>query len=266
MKFSKVLLASDYDGTLYDENGVITPSVREAIAYFIANGGRFTVCTGRTQHGFHAYDGSYINAPVLLSNGAMAFDYATDEVIFERSLGEEIIEVIEAVRKKFPDTSVELFPHEGGYIIHDSETSQRHFEILKMPVKVIEKADASMLPWVKVMLYSPEQSLEIQAFLSEEYPWVKYIPATGCYVEVLQQGVDKGFGLFQLADALGIDHKDCYAVGDGENDVHMLKAAAIGFAPENGSDMAKQAADRIVRPNTDGTVAHVIEILDELYQ
>ena len=264
-KFDKVLLASDYDGTLYDENGEITPQVRQAIGYFMKNGGRFTVSTGRTQHGFHAFDSSYINAPVLLANGAMAYDYAAEKVIFERPLGEEIIPVIKAVREKFPDTSVEFFPHEGGYILHDSATSQEHFQVLKMPVKVIDTPEQADPPWAKVMFFSEEQSLLIQQFLTERFPWVKYLPTTGRYVEMLQQGVDKGSGLFDLADALGIDHKDCYAVGDGENDVQMLQAAAIGFAPENGSDMAKQIADRIVRPNTDGTVAHVIEILDEIY-
>ncbi len=264
-KFDKVLLASDYDGTLYDENGEITPQVRQAIGYFMKNGGRFTVSTGRTQHGFHAFDSSYINAPVLLANGAMAYDYAAGKVIFERPLDEEIIPVIKAVREKFPDTSVEFFPHEGGYILHDSATSQEHFQVLKMPVKVIDTPEQADPPWAKVMFFSEKQSLLIQKFLTAQFPWVKYLPTTGRYVEMLQQGVDKGSGLFALADALSIDQKDCYAVGDGENDVQMLQAAAIGFAPENGSDMAKQIADRIVRPNTDGTVAHVIEILDEIY-
>ena len=265
-KFQNVLLASDYDGTLYDENGEITPQVRQAIGYFIQNGGRFTVSTGRTQHGFHAYDSSYINAPVLLANGAMAYDYATGQIVFERPLGTEIIPVIRAVRETFPDTSVEFFPHEGGYILHDSPTSQEHFQVLQMPVRVIEKPEDADPPWAKVMFFSPAESSAIQRFLTERFPWVKYLPTTGRYVEMLQQGVDKGAGLFALADALGIAHQDCYAVGDGENDVHMIRAAAIGFVPANGSEMAKQAADRIVRPNTDGTVAHVIEILDELYQ
>ena len=43
MKFKKVLLASDFDGTLKDDNGVITPDVKSAIADFMAQGGLFTV-------------------------------------------------------------------------------------------------------------------------------------------------------------------------------------------------------------------------------
>ena len=75
MKFEKVLLASDFDGTLKNDDGVITDEVKDAISVFLAQGGLFTVCTGRIYQGFHLYSPEYINAPVLLGNGAMAYDY-----------------------------------------------------------------------------------------------------------------------------------------------------------------------------------------------
>ena len=93
MKFKNVLIASDYDGTLYNSEGIITRQVREKIAYFIAKGGRFTVSTGRSYQGFHAYDKSYINAPVLLANGALAYDYEKDGISFLSQVGEEIFDV-----------------------------------------------------------------------------------------------------------------------------------------------------------------------------
>lgn len=42
-----------------------------------------------------------------------------------------------------------------------------------------------------------------------------------------------------------IDPADCVAVGDGDNDVAMLKAAGLGIAMGSGSAAAKAAADRI---------------------
>ena len=67
MKFKSVLIASDFDGTLKNDDGVITPDVIEKIKYFIENGGLFTICTGRIHQGFHLYSPEYINAPVLVS-------------------------------------------------------------------------------------------------------------------------------------------------------------------------------------------------------
>ena len=69
----------------------------------------------------------------------------------------------------------------------------------------------------------------------------------------------------RLADSLGVAHADAYAVGDGSNDVDMLRDAALGFVPVNGEPLALAAADRIVRSNDEGAVAHVIELLDSMY-
>ena len=70
-----------------------------------------------------------------------------------------------------------------------------------------------------------------------------YPGSDGC--DILQRGVDKGAGLRELAKLAGIDPADCVAVGDGDNDVAMLKAAGLGIAMGSGSAAAKAAADRI---------------------
>ena len=84
------------------------------------------------------------------------------------------------------------------------------------------------------------------------------------WLEVLKKGVNKGSGLYRLADALGVPHDRTFAVGDGYNDADMLRAAKYGFVPANGSEEAKEAGDFIVRSNDEGAVAHVIELLENL--
>ena len=113
MKFKNVLLASDFDGTLKDDNGVITEDVINAIKYFISEGGYFTVCTGRIHQGFHLYNPEYINAPVLLGNGAMAYDYEKNEIVFNDAIADEGIAAINAVLKEFPMLSIEFYNFES---------------------------------------------------------------------------------------------------------------------------------------------------------
>ena len=265
MKFDNVLIASDYDGTLYDEQGVITQQVREKIAYFIANGGKFTVSTGRTFQGFHAYDNSYINAPVLLANGAMAYDYEKGDISFVNPVGEEIFDALRDVRKNFPNASIEMYSIFDSFVINSCPVSARHFTSQNIEFSEVDDPSQAKAPWAKVMIYSENESIEIQKYLKEKQPHVRFLSTTGSYIEIMGTGIDKGTGLLKLADYLGIPHNRAYAVGDGNNDIEMLVAAECGFVPCNGCKEALAVAGRVVRSNDDGAVAHVIEILDEIY-
>ncbi len=265
MKFDKVLIASDYDGTLYNAQGIITQQVKESIEYFIANGGFFTVSTGRTYQGFHAYDSSYINAPVLLANGAMAYDYGKNEVSFVNPVGEEIFDALRDIKSVFPDTSIEMYSMFESFVINSCETSFRHLTSQNIEFSEVSDPSEAKAPWSKVMLFSENQSSDIQAYLAANHPHVHFLPTEGRYIEIMQNGVDKGTGLLKLADSLSIEHERVFAVGDGFNDVEMLVAAACGFVPCNGSREALAVADKVVRSNDDGAVAHVIEILDGLF-
>ena len=73
-RFEGFVIVSDFDGTLTGSDGKIPEKNIEAIEYFVKHGGKFTVSTGRTYKGFHNYSAGLINAPVLLGNGADAFD------------------------------------------------------------------------------------------------------------------------------------------------------------------------------------------------
>ena len=112
---------------------------------------------------------------------------------------------------------------------------------------------------------SPERVALVQNFL-RDYPEIAFLPTTGGFLEVLAKGVDKGMALLQLADALGVRHEDAYAIGDGYNDVEMLRAAAKAFVPANGDPYAMACADYVVRSNEEDAVAHVVEILTEIYR
>ena len=68
-KFDGLLLASDFDDTLYDLDLRIPERNLEAIGYFTGQGGRFTVATGRAHRTFAPYAHLVpMNAPAVLSN------------------------------------------------------------------------------------------------------------------------------------------------------------------------------------------------------
>lgn len=266
MKFEKVLLVSDFDGTLNDDSGQTPQCVLDAVSYFKENGGLFTAGTGRTFQGLGQYAHTDLfNAPALLANGAMAFDFQKQEIVFLDGIGDEGVEVLRRLTADFPGVAAEMYPLNQTFAIHLCDECRRHFTSQGIPYCVIEDPADAVRPWAKVMLCCPDgQSLQVQHYL-RQFHAVSFLPTTGNYIEVLHRGVHKGSGLLKLSDVLGVPRSRVYAIGDGYNDVDMLRAAAGAFVPENGSAEALAEASRVVRSNNEGAVAHAIEILDSIY-
>src|SRR5699024_8162902 len=86
-KFDGLLLASDFDDTLYDLTFHIPERNLEAIRYFTHHGGLFTVSTGRAHRTFAPYAPMVpMNAPAVLSNGAAIYDFQRDRLVEQTSL------------------------------------------------------------------------------------------------------------------------------------------------------------------------------------
>jgi hydroxymethylpyrimidine pyrophosphatase-like HAD family hydrolase len=76
---------------------------------------------------------------------------------------------------------------------------------------------------------------------------------------VLPGGVTKGTGLVHALGNLGVSRHSTLAVGDAENDHHLLDVCELGVAVANGVDSLKQRAD-LVLEGSDG--AGVAQLLD----
>lgn len=265
--FSGCLLASDFDGTLANSKGQIDKEVQDAIKYFTAEGGYFTVCTGRTKQGFHAYSPELMNAPILLANGSMAYDYVTDKIVFLDGIEKESLGSLEYIKENFEGLGIEIYGSDfSSYVINPDERNVKHFQFQYIDFKVVDDYPAEAFPAVKVMIsVGVERVEEFMKFLdSVEMNGIKYIPQYGNFIEIISEKTDKGRGLLNLAESLGIDKSRTFCVGDGANDVDMLKAAAVGFVPENGDVLAKQAGDVMVKSNDEFAVADAIYKIEQL--
>ncbi len=117
----------------------------------------------------------------------------------------------------------------------------------------------------KLMLYTAEPALRaalLERFSREEDLAVSSSIAEN--IELNERYANKGEALLALAAALGLTREQCFAFGDGLNDVSMLRAAGTGFAMENASAAVKAAADRCLPScDADGVAVGIEEILSE---
>ena len=74
-------------------------------------------------------------------------------------------------------------------------------------------------------------------------------------------GIDKAQSLSVLLDKLGLTREAMVAMGDGYNDLSMIKFAGMGVAMANAQEPVKQAADYITLSNDEDGVAAAVEKL-----
>ncbi|MBO5395345.1 MAG: HAD-IIB family hydrolase [Clostridia bacterium] len=264
--FDGYLLASDFDGTLTGSDGNIRENNIDAIKYFIREGGFFTISTGRTREGFHKYSETIINAPVLLGNGAMAYDYKTEKIAFTNAIGVENIDALNRMIAEHPYLGTELYTADGRvFVINKNEANLRHFDALKLAsFSDAEKFSEDMFPIVKVMVSAGERAKKLQEYFDRtDMCSMKYIPTRGSFVEILSASSGKGNALHQLADYLGVEKSKAFCIGDGSNDTDMLEAAETSFCPSSGEELARNAAKVIVCSSDEGCVADAIGYIEK---
>ena len=265
-KFSGVLLASDFDGTLRTSDGRVDDKDKTAIEYFTRNGGFFTVSTGRALAAFKNRFEVPVNAPVILSNGAVIYDQRSQRVLSETAIALPDKQVFEQIIRRFPTVGFEIYKGDAGYIINDSAMSRQHFEIIGVEPR-FEVMERLEFPWTKVLLTGRLDELKpVKAFLDSGYSHLlDYVFSCEFLLEIMATGVNKGAGVLELARILGVGREHIYCAGDNFNDVDMLKIAKIGFAPENAEPEIKALAGQVVASNDEGCICEVIEHLDKIY-
>lgn len=266
-KFHGVLLVSDFDDTLYDSTCRIPDNNLQALSYFIAQGGRFTVATGRAHRTFAPYAHlAPINAPVVLSNGSAIYDFQAERFLVQTYLSQRAPLDLGTVARRFSSVALEAYHGEDIYVYRPNWVTQRHMEKVGTDYTLCD-IDAMPTPWTKAILQQEHPVLQqVQAWMGEQFPGrYEAIFSNHVYLEITDFGCNKGGMVARLAQLLGIAGEHIYCIGDNQNDIPMLARSAIPFAPANCAQEVKDWGAQLLCSCDDGAVAQLVERLDRLY-
>ncbi len=263
--FSDILLTVDFDRTLTALDGSIPARNLEAIRFFIANGGAFTVNTGRSYISFrHFTDVVPVNTALLLLNGSAMWENGRFSEV--KNITFDVRPTIERLLRRYPAVNLELQAPDMHYLIEPSDSYAHYYSTRSLPYRILSMTDR-FPDFVKIGVYgdvhgaagideADEKALfdEISDFLSAEFDGqAEILRATPRIINVHAAGVSKGQAARALLQRLGRHTLVC--VGDEGNDVAMLECADHAFCPADGA-----LADRFptVCPCGGGAVADVI--------
>ena len=281
-KFDGVLLATDFDDTLFRSN-ITGPGVSEAekrsepvvfgrnkqaLDYFFAQGGRFTVATGRACQTFLPYvDRVPMNAPAVLANGAVIYDCAAGVELSHAYLPDRVVDDAGRLARAMPQLGFESHLGELIYTYRPNEITRRH--IHKLGCAFVECPFEDMpLPWTKLLVQHTDHDVlqQAQDWLTRECPGAyEAIFSNNHLLEVTAAGATKGDAVLKVAGMLGIGREHLYCVGDNQNDIPMLAVSAQPFAPANCARAVRDWGATVVGPCEEGAIADVIAILDKKY-
>ncbi len=264
------LLASDFDNTLVPfGEPKPRPAVVKAVKKLQAAGGRFVLSTGRGYCVVHKEQLGGIRFDYAITcNGACVVD-KNGTIVAEHPLtNEEMYALVDFCE----DYNYPLqFNYRDAYYAYCEYDALKGFydAMPKSGLTCLDGEDQDRhlidMPHAAFVVMPPQELAHFNekfGHLNLHFMQVGGVGKDGwCCYDVVRGGMDKGVGLADLCEKIGLTLADAVAVGDSANDVGMLKAAGLGCCMSNGTPDAKAAADRVIGDVREDGLAALIEEL-----
>lgn len=238
------LIAADIDGTLVPFGGQMSEISTKTIRSLSEKDYIFVLATGRPYAGVKDIikGCALFSNPVIVYNGAEI--YIGGNRVFSCVLPESVSEKICAEGR---NVNAEVICWEDGNLYAEKESSflTEYVSISKVAPIIVKDVSSLAKCGVTKYLYMVEED-RVKS-LTEKMRFV--LPSVNVYssrkrlIEFVPKECSKAEALKKVCKIVGVDKSRTIAIGDGENDIDMLKFAALSVAPENASDEVKGDAD-----------------------
>ena len=279
------MIAADLDGTLLNDDGVITPATKNALIHAQENGIRMVIATGRSPR-FTAREQEQLQMERFKDNYIIALN------------GQEICRFsdghiwrgprvpaadVSPVLKLANDYCLEALCYDGNvryqYLPPDFQAKKEawlrgrqaaaykdHESILgeKRPITSWEAPFPREVNKI-ALLHSSVRLQEVLPLIRDRLaPGLKALLVKPNWLEIIPTGVSKGEALKRIMEETGIQTSEVAVFGDGENDIDMIKTAGYGFAMGNAFPSVKQAAFAVTASNNQDGIAKALRFFAEL--
>ncbi len=258
------LLALDIDGTLVRHDGAVSPRVRAAVRALRELGANIVLATGRSVTGALPVTAELEieTGWLVTSNGAVCarLDPAlpgghkvTDVVTFDPE------PALRLLRGYLPDGLFAVEQAGQGFLVsHPFPDGELASPVTVVDFETLCEAPASRVTVRDLSLGSADfRELVRRSGLAG----VTYAIGWTGWLDLTPPGVTKASGLEILRERLEVPAGASVAVGDGHNDVEMLRWAGVGVAMGGSDSLTVAAADALTAHVDDDGLAPILESL-----
>ena len=264
------LIACDLDETLLNtEKEICEENIRaikkaeeEYQVRFVPATGRGYTCIDNVLHTLGVYDTE--NEFTISNNGGVVTENKDYKELSFHALPFPLAKKLFAFGYE-KDVCIQVFTAKDVYAFHLNDEERKWLFSFKPDSIECEEDNIEFLkdvPITKILFqntnvpYLHELAKELEPMSDE----VSISFSSNRYMELNLFGVDKGLGLRDLCNYLGIDLSETIAIGDNFNDIGMLREAGLAVAVENAVDEITAMCDYVCKKDhNNGAVAEVIE-------
>ena len=256
------LIASDIDGTLLNRESALTPRTTAALRSAVEAGVLFVAATGRAPRGV-GFLGELFDKdmPFIVLNGASAVMSKSHKVLFNKYLGFALAKEAYEIGLSRGAPMI-IWTDRRLWVSSTHETTEAYRRHYGMELNLVgdfeELRDENIYKvfWVD----DAERTRLYQAEMNERFGGkLNCHTSMPQYLEFVCSEAGKGAALEEVGRLYGIDRSEMIAVGDGYNDISMLKYAGLSAAVANAPDDVKAACNLVTRSNDEDGVAVIIE-------
>jgi hydroxymethylpyrimidine pyrophosphatase-like HAD family hydrolase len=261
----KTLVALDIDGTLLDWRGRIPRSAARAVARVLAAPGlELVLATGRS-----VYSAMGIAGRIGLDSGWAVCSNGSVTVRLDPALpqGWEAVDcvtfnpadAIAAIRRFCPTARLAAEEIGCGFVVTERFPEGE----LDGAVTVVTDEEMALRQVTRLVLRATDLEADAADALVEQVrlPGVTYAVGWTGWIDLNPPGVSKASALEAVRERLGVHPGRTVAIGDGGNDISMLRWAARGVAMGDARDAVKAAADEVTGTIDQRGLARVLETL-----
>ncbi len=264
MTFTPRLVALDIDGTLFTNvpstgrvEEVVSQPVADAVRRARSAGAHVVLATGRSTFGvtpvLEQLGLGREGEPVLAvaSNGSVVFAYPPVDV--RSTVTFDASQIVRLLLEHVPNAAVAVEEVGVGYRINrafpDGEITG------EMMLQSVDELVAE--PVTRVIIRDPHSSEEEFVELAEKLGLhgTNYFIGWTAWLDIAPEGITKASALAQVAEELGVRQQDVLALGDGRNDIEMLRWAGRGVAMGQAPLEVQEAADDVTETVANDGVA-----------
>ena len=249
------LAALDMDNTLLNSDHVMTPYTVRTLNRAAEAGKAIALCTGRCLselwHHFAACPGI---GYAIAENGSCLYDVNGARTLMQLSIPDETAHAILDMAGDY-DVCVQCFLRGQSHMQLPGPEALGPYHVAEYAPVFNE--GSKYIPDVRALIRERGGTEKFNLFFARQVDkaafWARLkdfdlfaTDSLGHGIELSPLGASKSEGLKRLCDHLGIPLAASIGVGDGGNDVDLVRSAGLGVAMGNASDAVKAAADVVV--------------------